>query len=554
MTNPKNQIPEQADGAPFHYDRWRAIFLARVLWAACGFGIMLIIVNLPTFRNAELLAFSVIYTALLVVTFAPLPYSVKAGTLILSGYLVGTYTLLQFGPWSGISIYFLSITLFAALLFDKRVDRWVFAISLITIIATGMLNVLGYITLSSAEVPQTDALDWATYITDFVVFAIVLALAIDMFKTEFRKVAEQFQSTIGSLSKDRSELEKRVEERTAGLIKKTDQLRAASYIARQTAEIQNLDTILKVVTGLITDQFNFYHAGIFLMNETGDEVILVSASSEGGRKMVEKGHSLKVGSQGIVGYVAAQKKPRIALDVGADAVFFNNPDLPNTRSEVALPMLIRERVLGILDIQSDQPQAFSVDDIDVLQTLADQVAVAIENTRLLEESQTALMQVEALTTLRTREAWSQKAQENSYSYTYTPLGIRIGKASEEGSDRALKIPITLRGQKIGAIMVARKDDTPWSEIDRDLIDEVAYQTGLAVDNLRLVEDATQRAKQEQTVGELAARFSQSMDIDTLLQTAARELGQVADIAEASVFIGQIPEQMPQKRRSKRASG
>jgi GAF domain-containing protein len=551
MTNPKKQPP---DGTPFHYDRWRAVFLARVLWVVCGFGILLIIVNLPALGNTELLAFSVIYAVLLVVTFAPLPYSVKAGTLILSGYLVGTYTLLQFGPWSGISIYFLSITLFAALLFDKKVDRWVFAASLITIIAIGVLNILGYITLSSAEVPQTDGWDWATYITDFVVFAIALTWAINMLKTEFRTVAGQFQTAYGSLSKDRSELERRVEERTAGLIKKSDQLRAASYIARQTAEIQNLDTILKVVTGLITDQFNFYHAGIFLMNETGDEVILVSASSEGGRRMVEKGHSLKVGSQGIVGYVAAQKKPRIALDVGADAVFFNNPDLPGTRSEVALPMLIRERVLGILDIQSDQPRAFSVDDIDVLQTLADQVAVAIENTRLLEESQTALMQIEALTTLRTREAWSQKTQENSYSYTYTPLGIRIGRTSEEGSDQALNIPITLRGQKIGAIMVARKDDTPWGEIERDLIDEVAYQTGLAVDNLRLVEDATQRARQEQTVGELAARFSQSMDIDTLLQTAARELGQVADIAEASVFIGQIPEQMPQKRRSKRASG
>ncbi len=551
MTNPKNQPP---DGTPFHYDRWRAVFLARVLWAVCGFGILLIIVNLTALRSVELLAFSAIYAALLVVTFAPFPYSVKAGTLILSGYLVGTYTLLQFGPWSGISIYFLSITLFAALLFDRQVDRWVFAASLITITAIGTLNILGYITLSSAEVPQTDAWDWATYITDFVVFAVALTWAIDMLKTEFRTVAGQFQTAYGSLSKDRNELEIRVEERTAGLIKKTDQLRAASYIARQTAELQNLDTILKVVTGLITDQFNFYHAGIFLMNETGDEVILVSASSEGGRRMVEKGHSLKVGSQGIVGYVAVQKKPRIALDVGTDAVFFNNPDLPGTRSEVALPMLMRERVLGVLDIQSDQPQAFSVDDIDVLQTLADQVTVAIENARLLEESQTALMQIEALTTLRTREAWSQKTQENSYSYTYTPLGIRIGRTSEEESDQALNIPITLRGQKIGAIRIARKDETPWGETEKDLIDEVAYQTGLAVDNLRLVDDATQRAKQEQTVGELAARFSQSMDIDTLLQTAARELGQVADIAEASVFIGQIPEQSPQKRRSKRASG
>lgn len=226
-----------------------------------------------------------------------------------------------------------------------------------------------------------------------------------------------------------------------------------------------------------------------------------------------------------------------------------------TRSEVAIPLLIHNRVLGVLDIQSDQPQAFNMEEIDILQTLADQVAVAIENARLLEEARTALMQIEALTAIRTREAWSQKIHEgNNYTYTYTPLGIRAGKLSKEAAERALKIPITLRGQKIGTISVARKDSTPWSNIDKDLINEVAYQTGLAVDNVRLVEEATKRAMQEQIVGELATRFSQSMDIDSLLQTAARELGRVADVAEVSVYIGQINEQTPPKRRVIRATG
>ena len=388
---------------------------------------------------------------------------------------------------------------------------------------------------------------------DYFVLAAALIWAINLLKEEFKSVAEQFQSALGFLSKDRSELEQRVEERTAGLMKKTDQLRAASFIAHQTAEIQNLDSILKAVVNLVADQFSFYHTGIFLMNEIGDEVILVSASSDGGKQMVEKGHSQKVGEQGVVGLAAAERKPRIALDIGADSVFFNNSDLPRTRSEVALPLMIHEKVLGILDIQSDQPQAFIMEEIDVLQTLADQIAVAIENARLLEESQAALMQIEMLTTSRTREAWRQRTSENEYSYTYTPLGIRSGKLSEDRDD-ALKIPISLRGQKIGTISVTRKDDAPWNQIDQDLINEVAYQAGLAIENVRLVEDATQRAAQEQTVGELATRFSQFTDIDTLLQTAARELGQVADVAEVSVFIGEIPEQTPQRRRSRRLAG
>jgi GAF domain-containing protein len=553
MTNPENQILDQAHDSLFQYDRWRVTFLTTVLRVIAGLGLILIVSNVPALKPRELIAFIVVYLALLVATFAPMPHVAKAGTLILSGYFVGVYTLMQFGPWSGVSIYFLAITLFASLLFDERVDRWVFTINIATIVLIGSLNTLGYLTLTSTEIPQTDLLDWLSYTADYFVLAISLIWAINMLKTEFRSVAEQFQASLGFLSKDRAELEQRVEERAAGLIKKTDQLRAASYIARRTAEIQDLDTILKVVSSLVTDQFNFYHAGIFLMNETGNEVVLVAASSEGGKRMVEKGHSFKVGSQEIVGLVASQKRPRIALDVGPDAVFFDNPDLPRTRSEIALPLIIHERVLGILDIQSDQPQAFNVEDIDVLQTLADQVAVAIENTRLLEESLAALMQIEALTAARTRESWSQKTREGSYAYTYTPLGIRAG-ASPKGSENALNIPIMLRGQRIGAISVSRKEGTGWSQIDQDLINEVASQTGLAIDNIRLVEDATQRARQEQTVGELAARFSQSMDIDSLLQTAARELGQVPDVAEVSVFIGEIPKQAPVRRRTRRSTG
>jgi len=371
---------------------------------------------------------------------------------------------------------------------------------------------------------------------------------------ELAELAVDLNMMTENLSQLINDLEKRVTERTAGLTKKTDQLRAASYIARQTADVQELSSILEIVVNLITNQFGFYHAGIFLINETGNEAILQAASSEGGARMVERGHSLRVGSQGIVGYVAAQKRARIALDVGADAVFFNNPDLPMTRSEVALPLLVRSKVLGVLDIQSDQPQAFGAEDIDVLQTLADQVAVAIENARLLSEAQAALMQLEAVSTIRTREAWSQKLFRQSLGFTYTPLGIRTESASSENGEGGLNSLITLRGQNIGSISLTRKDSNDWSKVDEDLVNEVAYQVGLAVDNLRLLEDAQQRARQEQTIGELATRFSQSLDIDSLLQIAARELGQMSDVSEVSVYIGQLPEQAPQKRRPKRTTG
>ena len=354
---------------------------------------------------------------------------------------------------------------------------------------------------------------------------------------ELAELAIDFNTMTENLSGLIDDLEQRVAERTADIERKTDQLRAASFIARQTAEVHDLESLLDIVVRLVSDRFGFYHTGIFLINEAGDEAILQAASSEGGLRMIENGHAAEVGSLSTVGYVLSQKKSRIVFDVGTDAVLFNNPDLPMTRSQAVLPLVVRNKVLGVLDIHSDKPQAFSTEDIDVLQTLADQVAVAIENARLLDESQAAVMQLETLTANRTGEAWSRELQKKGRVFTYTPLGLRAEKAPAK-EDNTINTAITLRGYKVGNISISRKDDVTWNKTDEDFIVEVANQIGLAIDNIRLLEDATQRAKQEQTVGRLATRFGQSLDIDTLLQTAARELGQLPDVEEATVFISE----------------
>ncbi len=538
--NLKNTQADQT--SEFQVNRWRPQLLMVLLRIASLLGLFLLVLIIRDSTANQRVIFGVVYLVLLGITLIPLQYRIKAGTLLLIGYFVGFYTLLIFGPWSDAIVFFVATSTLAALLFDKKVDLWIAGVNTITLIGIGLLNILGISKLLSPEIPPTDLMDWAKYIIDYAAVMIPLVWAVNLLKREFRTVADRSKASLKLLAKDKEELEQRIEERTFGLIKKTEQLQAASYIIHQTAEVQDLPSLLSIVTRLITDQFGFYHTGIFLVNETGDYAILQAASSEGGQRLIEKGHSLAVGTQDIVGYAAAQKTPRIALDVGTDAVFFNNPDLPMTRSEVALPLLIRNKVLGVLDIQSDKPQAFSADEIDVLQTLADQVAVAIENVRLLDETQTALMQLEAVSSVRTREAWSQKLGEKSRVFTYTPLGLRAEKPSES-KDKAISFPILLRGQKIGNISIARKGEATWNKLDEDLLEEVATQVGLAIDNIRLLEDATQRAKQEQTVGRLATRFGQSLDIDSLLQTAAREFGQLPDISEVSVFVSQQTEQV-----------
>jgi GAF domain-containing protein len=515
----------RSSGELFSYEQWRERFLRIVLQGSCVLGFVAIVLYLfssstPLYKVLAVAAYGILLLATL---FNGLSYGVRASIFLFILFFAAFSSLIDHGMGDA-AILFLGFIIMIGLLFSPRASLYsMFAITILVVLLFGW---------SSAPFTEFARLTG----TFFVVSAIVVT-GLHAFQDGFLKMQEAARQTLDTLRQERSTLEQRVEERAAGLTRKTEQLRATSYIARKTAEVQDLAALLTTVVHLVTDQFGFYHTGIFLMNDTGSQVVLQAASSEGGKRMVERGHPLSVGLQSIVGYVAAQKKPRIALDVGTDAVFFNNPDLPLTRSEVALPLLVRNKILGVLDIQSDKPQAFSADDIDILQTLADQVAIAIENARLLDETQAAIMQLEALTSIRTHEAWEQKLREQARAFTYTPLGLRAEKISQPNAS-ALSAAILLRGREIGRISIARKGSGKWSRHDEGLLDKVASQVGLAVDNIRLLEEATQRARQEQTVGKLAASFSQSLDLDTLLQTAARELGQLPDVAEVSVFIGQ----------------
>jgi len=523
----------------FSYEQWRERFLRIVLRGSCILGFLAVILYLfsPSIALYKVLAVITYGILGLVTLFAGLPYRFRAGIFLFLLYFAGFSSLIDHGI-ADASLFFLGFIVMTSLLFSLRAGIYSsIGLTFLTIVLFGW---------SSATI--TDSVRLTAIL---LVVATIIAIGLHTFQEEFTQTQKTALQTFDTLRNERSTLEQRVGERTAGLARKTEQLRATSYIARKTAEVQDLASLLMTVARLVTDQFGFYHTGIFLLNETGAHVTLQAASSEGGQRMIERGHSLSVGTQGIVGYVAAQKKPRIALDVGDDAVFFNNPDLPMTRSEVALPLLIRNRVLGVLDIQSDKPQAFGSEDIDVLQTLSDQIAIAIENARLLDETQAAIMQLEALTGVRTREVWNQKLRDNNRVFTYTPMGLRAEKLSQT-NENMIGAPIILRGQKIGNISIGKKGDTKWSKLDASLLDEVASQVGLAVDNIRLLEEATQRAKQEQTIGKLAARFSQSLDLDALLQTAARELGQVPDVSEVSIFIGELSEETPSKTPSKRA--
>lgn len=356
---------------------------------------------------------------------------------------------------------------------------------------------------------------------------------------EIAILGEAFNSTAQRLGELVTGLEQRVDERTSALTRRTSQLQAATQVARSAAAIKDTSTLLNDAVRLISDSFGFYHAGIFLLDENNEYAVLHAASSPGGQRMLARGHRLQVGKQGIVGFAAAQKRSRIALDTGTDAVYFDNPDLPNTRSEATLPLIVRNHVIGVLDIQSEKSQAFSSEDIETFQTLADQLALAIENASLFNEMNYAVQQLQQTASRRTREAWGEISKSQSHAYQYTPLGIQPAtkETAPGGETDKLKIPITLHNQAIGEIRVRRKEGIEnWDQREQAMLTEIATQVALALENARLLNEAQQRAARERSIGEIAARIGSAHDVESILRITAQEIGKALVDSEVTVNI------------------
>lgn len=378
---------------------------------------------------------------------------------------------------------------------------------------------------------------------------------------EIGQLAGAFNNMTTELRHTLEGLEVRVAERTSELAKASDQmkyrasqLQTVSEVARAVASEQELDNLLNTVTSLISARFSFYHVGIFLVDPTGEFAVLRAANSEGGQRMLARGHKLAVGQVGMVGYATGRGEARIALDVGSDAVYFDNPDLPYTRSEMALPLKVANHVTGALDVQSMEQSAFSKEDIDLLSTLADQVAVAIENVRLFSETRTALAELQGLHRQYLKTEWQEEAKESSRSGyelesgAVKPISLRTGiekwidletqapvVLDTEGNGKSLVAPISIRGQVVGLLNLG-ESDVPWTKEDLSLVQAVADQIGVAMENARLLEQTNKRAEREHMVTEITARLRASNDPQVILQTAAQELRKALRASTAHVII------------------
>jgi GAF domain-containing protein len=411
---------------------------------------------------------------------------------------------------------------------------------------------LGWIKeLVSAPTPAVATL---TYLIGLTLIGVVLRLASNSIGAALQRARTGEQQLLESnrdLQKLGASLELHVAERTEELASRTRDLeqanqrmlrRAGQYeavteVTQAITSVRDLQELLPRVAAVISEKFGFYHVGVFLLDEVNEYAVLTATNSEGGRKMLERKHRLQVGAQGIVGNVTSTGKPRIAMDVGTDAVFFNNPELPDTHSEVALPLKSGDVIIGALDVQSTTQGAFSDEDIQLLSLLAHQVSLAIENARLFEETRRALSESEAASRQTTREAWrSLPIEQKLVGYRYTVTGslpldrpVEIPE-SATGNDPSygaassrLVIPIELRGETIGSLVVQSPSPGAISRDQMDLIKAVAERVAISAENARLFDETTRRAERERTVSDITGKIRSVNDPQAMIQTAIEEL-------------------------------
>jgi GAF domain-containing protein len=395
--------------------------------------------------------------------------------------------------------------------------------------------------------PIDTPLNTAIYLTGvFIIDAIFAYLAISNLNASIKHTRASESKLLASnneLVALRASLEKQVEERTAELANANEQsqrrarkFEAVAEVARVTTVRRDPEQLLSEMTRLISEHFGYYHVGIFLLEESGKYAALRASNSPGGIQMLTNNFHIDLSDGSLVSLTIASGKTQVA-----PSAEFNYPDLPATHSEAILPLKVGDRVTGVLDIHSEAPDAFTSEDIEILNILADQAAIIIEDARLFSETAQALSESRTAYGQYLRQAWEKLPQEvdlTGFQYTdgktnpiESPIDLpEILSAFQRGeavsnlaNSNAFAIPLKLRDQVIGVLDIRSNTSSSLSESQLTLIRAIAERVSLALENARLFEETTRRADRERKVSEISNHIRSVSDPEIMLQTALDEL-------------------------------
>ncbi len=534
---------------PFSFLELRSKILQFFSWGTAVVGLYVIVYlwgHLSLWVLAPMVAFYILF---LITAFAPIQYPYKVSALLAILFLLGMNELFQTGIFGNARIFFLVLILLAGIFFGRREALIALGVSLVAVASIGWLLLSNRIGLVSQEVNAGHLSTWITETLLMILVAVAIEEGWQGLCKEYFITQMTLKNAMNTLSNERVNLETRVAERIKDTVANTeteriraDRLQALSELMREVSVIQEPGEMMRSLSHLIGEKYGLYHVGIFLNDDDGAYTVLRAANSAGGERLISRGYKLKIDQSGIVNFVAATGNPRIAKRVKDDILFENNPDLPETRSIMALPLKVNTRLIGVLDLESNQEASLSEQDLEVMNLVAGQAAVAIANSRLFSETQNALAEARLVYGHYMRQAWEQLVTEKkTLGYRYSgsrvdalaaPLDFpEIQSALESGQSVGSKteqptitIPLKLRDEVIGVLDIRSSNpNRQWNENELAIIQATSERVALALENARLFEETTRRADRERTVSEITTHIRSTTDPQAMLQTALDEL-------------------------------
>ncbi len=520
-SNPsKNTSTTPEEATRLLYKNWREQFVMPLLIGSLILGVFVLI---PAVQSAGSQLIKAIFVATYVitgiVTVVRFSYSIRISVFLLGVYALGLSELFRYGILGDGTFFFLGLIVFATLLLSPRVGIIVTAMVTLTIALFGWLMLSEKVSPIAPFTSSATVQDWISGGGMIIMFGIIIILGFQRLERAFVEAQKEIDANLNTIKDERNNLEKKVTERTR-------QLHRVNEIGRAITAFLNPDELLMRAAQLISDEFECYYTAIFLTDISGQWAELKAATGDAGKVLRENRHRLDISGKNAVGTAIRAKQAYIMLDTGTDFVRFDNPLLPYTRSQIALPLTIGERVIGALEMHSTKENAFLQQDADAYQSMSNQIAITLENSRLFTESQQSLAEMSATQQQYLQGVWLSLASDQKLEHT---LGD-----SESAGKQEIEIPLTLRDQIIGQINMTGTEE--WTPEQRNLIESIATQAALALENARLVEESQSIAMRERLANEVTSKIWASTTIDSILQTTVRELGRALEAAEVNIEV------------------
>ena len=374
-----------------------------------------------------------------------------------------------------------------------------------------------------------------------------------------RRIKERDQA-IDELKALKASLEERVADRTQELKRRSAHLEASAGVSHAAASILQADRLMEQAVNLIQERFGLYYVGLFVVDERDEWAVLQAGTGSAGRTMLARTHRIRIG-EGMVGWSIANSQARVAQVAGSDAVRLATPELPLTRSEAALPLRSRGQVLGALTVQDIHSGTFDQDTITVLQTMADQLAVALENARLFAESKEALKVMHRAYAEMSSKAWREllhsrptlgfRRDKEGTAPIPTPVFAQpqLPGQADPGTGppahRQKVLPVKVRNQILGWVDARKVDGAgEWTAQEMDLLTELVEHLGVALENARLYETTRRHARRDRATADIVGKIRSGGDVRSILETATEELVRTLGVSRAVIKLGDPSDRSP----------